>query len=86
VAASEEARAQIRAKLNELHAAHAAQKIEEERRRFDQLTSERYPYAPEAFSVISGPRHPRGVDLRALAEPPASAVPLARPLPAEPAR
>jgi hypothetical protein len=81
VAASEEARLQIRAKLNQLHGEQASQRLEQERKRLEQLASSRYPYAPEAFSLITGPRHPPAVDLRALAEPPARAAPVAQPLP-----
>jgi hypothetical protein len=69
VAASEEARAQIRAKLQQLHGRQAAERLEQERKRIEQTVGSRYPYAPEAFSLISGARHPAAVDVRALSEP-----------------
>jgi hypothetical protein len=62
VAASDEARQQIRAKLMQLKGQQITRQIEEERLRFQKKISERYPYAPEAFSVIA-PRRPRAVDL-----------------------
>jgi hypothetical protein len=62
VASSEEARAQIRAKLVSLKGQQFYRRLEEEKRRFDETIKTRYPYAPEAFSVIT-PRRPRTVDL-----------------------
>jgi hypothetical protein len=63
VASSEEAREQIRWKLMALKGEQFSRQLEEEHRRFLQMVKDRYPYAPEAFSVIAGPRQPRGVDL-----------------------
>jgi hypothetical protein len=67
VASSEEARTQIRAKLNQLEGAQITRQLEEERRRFQTMLQGRYPYAPEAFSVIA-PRRPRAIS------PPAAAA------------
>jgi len=65
VATSEEARHQIRSKLATLKATHLSVQFEEDRRRFDDMVKTRYPYAPDAFSVIMGPRHGRAVVLEA---------------------
>jgi hypothetical protein len=62
VAATEEARTQIRYKLIQLKGQQFSRQLEEEHHRFQKKIGERYPYAPEAFSVIA-PRHPRTVDL-----------------------
>ena len=62
VASSEEARTQIRYKLVQLKGQQAYRQLEEEKKRFDQTLEGRYPYAPEAFSVIT-PRRLRFVDL-----------------------
>ncbi len=61
--ASEEARKLIRYKLEQLRAGQRAQMLEDERRRWNDMIADRYPYAPDAFSVVAGPRHPRFVDL-----------------------
>jgi hypothetical protein len=63
--ASEEGRREIRGKLAHLRALNRAQQLEEERKRFEQLLQNGYPYAPEAFSVIAGPRRDRSVHLDA---------------------
>lgn len=63
VASSEEARAQIRYKLKELRGEQFYRQLEEEHRRFEKMLQDRYPYAPDAFSVIAGPRRPRAVEL-----------------------
>jgi hypothetical protein len=60
VAATEEARAQIRAKLTQLQGQQISRQLEEERQRFQKRILERYPYAPEAFSVIV-PRRSRAI-------------------------
>lgn len=65
VAATEEARAQIRFKLQSLRGKQFSQQLEEERRRFQEMIDSRYPYAPDAFSVIAGPRRDRSVELPA---------------------
>lgn len=63
VASSEEARTQIRAKLRDLRGESFYRQLEEEQRRFEKMIESRYPYAPDAFSVITGPRRPRAVEL-----------------------
>jgi hypothetical protein len=60
VAASDEAREQIRNKLIQLKGQQISRQIEEQRLRFQKTIKERYPYAPEAFSVIA-PRRPRAI-------------------------
>jgi hypothetical protein len=62
VATSEEARTQIRFKLVQLKGQQATRQLEEEKQRFDERNQQRYPYAPEAFSVIA-PRRDRAIDL-----------------------
>ena len=62
VASSEEARVQIRGKLMQLKGQQITRQLEEERKKFQEKLKDRYPYAPEAFSVIA-PRRPRTVDL-----------------------
>lgn len=63
VAATEEARAQIRFKLQALRGKQFSQRLEEERRRFQEMLDARYPYAPDAFSMAAGPRRDRAVEL-----------------------
>lgn len=63
--ASEEGRRHIRAKMVQLRALQRADQLDEERRRFEEMVQGRYPYAPDAFSVIAGPRQERAVDLPA---------------------
>jgi hypothetical protein len=70
VAASDEARVQIRAKLTQLRGRQITSQLEEEQRRYEARIAARYPYAPDAFSVIAGARQPDAVDLQALAVPP----------------
>jgi hypothetical protein len=62
VAATEEVRAQIRFKLVQLRGQQFYRQLEEEHQRFEALVKSRYPYAPDAFSVIA-PRHARAIDL-----------------------
>jgi hypothetical protein len=69
VAASDEARLQIRAELQLLRGAQISRQLEEEHRRYQALIEARYPYAPDAFSMVAGERRPRAVDLPALAAP-----------------
>jgi hypothetical protein len=64
-AASDEVRVQIRGKLTALHGNQAMRQLEDEQKRYQELVDTRYPYAPDAFSMIAGPRHPRAVDLQA---------------------
>lgn len=61
VASTEEARNHIRQKLAQLHSAQFSQQLEEERVRFEAMVKSRYPDAPDAFSVIAGPRRKRAV-------------------------
>jgi hypothetical protein len=60
---SEETRTQIRGKLetlqSRLQGRQLIDRMEEERQRFEADLAAAYPYAPEAFSVIAGPRLPR---------------------------
>lgn len=69
VATSEEARAQLQLRLATLRGKQFLEQLEEERRKLRQAVETRYPYAPEAFSLLAGPRRDRSVDLAA---PPAA--------------
>jgi hypothetical protein len=62
-ASTQAARDQIAAKLAHLRGKQFSARLEEERRQFDELLKGRYPYAPDAFSVVAGPRRPRIVTL-----------------------
>jgi len=66
VTSNEETRAEIARKLSELRQRHAAADLAEGAAALARAVAERYPYAPEAFSVIEGPRQQPGVDLDAL--------------------
>jgi len=66
VTSNEETRAEIARKLSELRQRHAAAELAEGAAALARAVAERYPYAPEAFSVIEGPRQRPGVDLDAL--------------------
>ena len=66
VTSNEETRAEIARKLSELRQRHAASALAEGAAALARAVAERYPYAPEAFSVIEGPRQRPGVDLDAL--------------------
>jgi hypothetical protein len=70
VAGSDEARAQIRAELQQLRGEQVSRQLDEEHRRYQARIDARYPYAPDAFSAVAGSRHPRAVDLPAPAAPP----------------
>lgn len=80
-----ETRAEIARKLGVLHEQRRATELAEGAATLARTLEERYPYAPEAFSLIAGPRLPAGLDLpavlgRALADgiagpPPASPAP-----------
>lgn len=59
---SAETREQIRAKLELLQGKQVLQQIEEGRRQLEAEIAAAYPYAPEAFSLITGPRQPRWVE------------------------
>jgi hypothetical protein len=74
VASSEEARSQIRAKLVQLQGQQISRQLEQEHKRFQQMVKDRYPYAPEAFSVIA-PRRGRALAPAPAAEEAAAGVP-----------
>lgn len=57
------ARAQIELKLHALMGEHVRASYATESERLRRLVEERYPYAPEAFSLIAGPRAPDPVRL-----------------------
>jgi len=56
VATNPAAREQIRNKLVSLHEQRASTQLEESLAAYRQMIDERYPYAPEAFSLVVGPR------------------------------
>jgi hypothetical protein len=60
---SEEARLQILGKLRLLENHSLAGRMEQQRREFEDRLREAYPFAPEAFSIIAGPRRGRAVEL-----------------------
>jgi hypothetical protein len=60
---SAETREQIRGKLLQLHGEQLATRMEEERAAFERRLSESYPYVPEAFAIIAGPRRPFSIEL-----------------------
>ena len=62
---SEETRAQIRGKLEVLQHRSLVERMESGRKEFEADLARGYDYAPEAFSVIAGPRRPRFVELPA---------------------
>lgn len=66
VTSDEQMRAEIARKLSELRQRHAAADLAEGAAALARDVAARYPYAPEAFSVIEGPRQNLGVDLDAL--------------------
>ena len=66
VTSNEETRAEIARRLSELRQRHAAAELAEGATALARDVAARYPYAPEAFSVIEGPRPQPGVDLSAL--------------------
>jgi hypothetical protein len=77
-------RAEIVRKLAELHGRHRADELRAGAAALEKLVAEGYPYAPEAFSVILGPRKEAGVDLeRLLLQPgaPPTAPPSLAPAP-----
>jgi hypothetical protein len=66
ITSNEETRAEIARKLSELRQRHAAADLAEGAAALARAVEQRYPYAPEAFSIIAGPRVEPGVDLEAL--------------------
>ena len=73
VTSNEETRAEIARKLSELRQRHAAADLAESAAALARDVAARYPYAPEAFSVLEGPRPRPGVDLNALLAAPSPA-------------
>lgn len=72
-------RAEIARKLAALHGRRRAEELREGAAALEKLVREGYPYAPEAFSIILGPRNSPGIDLEALLDRPPPSLPL--PLP-----
>jgi hypothetical protein len=66
VTSNEETREEIRRKLTLLRGQHATDELERGAAELRGILSRAYPYAPEAFSLIVGPRPPPGIDLGAL--------------------
>jgi len=66
VTSNEEMRTEIARELTALRGARAASELRAGATELARAISERYPYAPEAFSVAAGPRAGRAVDLDAL--------------------
>ena len=60
---NEETRAQIVGKLKQLQAGQTAESMEAAAERFQAAMKNRYPYAPEAFSVVAGPRYRRSFSI-----------------------
>jgi hypothetical protein len=56
VATNQEAREQIRLKLLALRGQRFSEELAENARAFDHMIATRFPYAPEAFSLVAGPR------------------------------
>jgi hypothetical protein len=67
---SEETRAQIAGKLETLKNKRLVQQMEAGRKELEAALAEGYDYAPEAFTLIVGPRPPRSVQLPGLVAPP----------------
>ena len=66
VTSNEDTRLEIRRKLQTLRAQTAADELDRGATLLRDLVSQAYPYAPEAFSVITGARRRPGVDLPSL--------------------
>jgi len=66
VTSNEEMRTEIARELTALRGARAASELRAGATELARAIAERYPYAPEAFSVVAGPRAGRAVDLDAL--------------------
>jgi hypothetical protein len=62
----EQMRTEIARKLTELRGQHAVGELAAGAAALARAIAERYPYAPEAFSIAAGPRAGRAVDLDAL--------------------
>ena len=81
VTSNEEMRTEIARQLTALRGARAASELRAGATELARAIAERYPYAPEAFSVVAGPRVGRAVDLDALLRRPSRPI-LAAPEPA----
>ncbi len=66
VTSNEQTREEIRRKLGALRAGAAADELARGAAELRAIVDGAYPYAPEAFSLITGPRRKPGVDLGAL--------------------
>jgi hypothetical protein len=66
ITSNEATRAEIAKKLIALRGRRAATDLAQGAAELARAVAERYPYAPEAFSVVAGPRAKPGVDLDAL--------------------
>lgn len=66
ITSNEDTRAEISRKLSELRQRHAATDLAEGAAALARSIEQRYPYAPEAFSLVAGPREKSGLDLDAL--------------------
>jgi hypothetical protein len=71
VASNTEARAQIRNKLLGLRGQQFSARLEENLRSFNSMLAERFTYAPEAFSIVAGPR----TTARGIVAPPGESTP-----------
>jgi hypothetical protein len=63
ITSNEKAREEIRLKLERLKHKQLLREVEEGRRQFEAQLERSYSYADEAFSVLTGPRRPRWVEL-----------------------
>jgi tetratricopeptide (TPR) repeat protein len=75
VTSDAQTRAEIRRKLIVLRGQHAAAELERGAAELRDVLSRAYPYAPEAFSLITGPRAAPGIDLPALVGTPSAPSP-----------
>ena len=66
ITSNADTRAEIARKLSDLRQRHAATDLEEGAATLARSVEERYPYAPEAFSLIAGARAKPGLNLDAL--------------------
>jgi len=69
VASDPRTRQSIRNKILQLMGENYAASFENAARNLGIMVAERYPYAPEAFSLIAGERQTVGVDLKTLGRP-----------------
>lgn len=66
VTSNEQTREEIRRQLRTLRASTAADELARGAAELRAVVDGAYPYAPEAFSIITGPRRKAGIDLSAL--------------------